>query len=279
MDNIIKIGIIQGRLSSPEGGRIQFFPWNTWREEFSKAQACGFQLIDWVINGACVEENPLMTTEGIAEIKALEETTGVAVIAVCADYFMDSPLIRCTNKERDERVEMLYKIAEQMHKAGISYLELPFVDQSAIKTEDELKALVELFSSLLDEMHKRNVTLAFETSLPADAFAGFIKALDHPATKVNYDMGNSASLGYSPRDELKAYGQYVATVHVKDRVHGGGTVPLGTGDTDFDTCFAMLREKGFRGPFILQAARGGEEMAWCRSNREFLLQYLRKYYP
>jgi hexulose-6-phosphate isomerase len=235
-------------------------------------------VIDWVIDGERVDENPLMTSEGLSEIKELEESTGVAVIAVCADYFKDFPLIRCTSKERDERVGMLHRILRQMSKAGISYLELPFVDQSAIKTDNELKTLVELFSSLLDEIHKKNVTLAFETSLPPDPFAGFLNALDHPAVKVNYDIGNSASLGYDPREELMAYGQYVATVHVKDRIYGGGSVPLGTGDTDFDACFSMLKRTGFRGPFILQAARDGEEMAWCRSNREFVLQYLRKYY-
>lgn len=276
---MINIGVMQGRLSSPSGEKIQSFPWDTWREEFVRARDCGFQMMDWVIDGERTEENPLMTIEGLAEIKALEKATGVVVSAVCADYFMDFLLIRCTSKERDERTEMLLKIVAQMSKAEIRYLELPFVDHSAIKTNKELKSLVELFSSLLDAIHEMKVTLSFETSLPAEIFAGFLKTLDHPAARANYDMGNSASLRYNPQEELKAYGQYVATVHVKDRVSGGGTVPLGTGDTDFDTCFAMLKENGFKGPFILQAARGGEEVAWCRSNREFLLQYLRKYEP
>ena len=36
--------------------------------------------------------------------------------------------------------------------------------------------------------------------------------------KVNYDSGNSASLGYDPTDEFAAYGERVGSVHIKDRV-------------------------------------------------------------
>jgi hexulose-6-phosphate isomerase len=89
---------------------------------------------------------------------------------------------------------------------------------------------------------------------------------------VNYDSGNSASLGYRPRDEFAAYGARVGSVHIKDRRRGGGTVPLGTGDTDFPALFDCLRAAGYRGDFILQAARGrpGDEVAWATANRSFV---------
>jgi len=102
--------------------------------------------------------------------------------------------------------------------------------------------------------------------------------LNHPVAKANYDMGNSASLGYGPKDELLAYGEYVVTVHVKDRVLGGETIQLGKGDTDFDTCFAMLAKIGYKGPYILQAARGEEEISWNKKNKSFILNYLLKYH-
>jgi sugar phosphate isomerase/epimerase len=42
---------------------------------------------------------------------------------------------------------------------------------------------------------------------------------------------------------------------VKDRVKGGFTVPLTTGDADFATCFRHFHRLGFDRWFILQAAR------------------------
>jgi sugar phosphate isomerase/epimerase len=49
-------------------------------------------------------------------------------------------------------------------------------------------------------------------------------------------------------------------------------VPLGTGDTDFDDVFGGLRDLGYSGHFVLQAARGepGQEVEWARRNREFV---------
>ena len=34
---------------------------------------------------------------------------------------------------------------------------------------------------------------------------------------VNYDTGNSASLGYDPSEEISVYGHRIINVHIKDR--------------------------------------------------------------
>ena len=54
--------------------------------------------------------------------------------------------------------------------------------------------------------------------------------------RVNYDSGNSASLGYRPRDEFAAYGSRVGSVHLKDRRLGAGTAPLGRGTPISQSC-------------------------------------------
>jgi sugar phosphate isomerase/epimerase len=41
-------------------------------------------------------------------------------------------------------------------------------------------------------------------------------------------------------------------VHVKDRLRGGGSKPLGTGDANFQAFFPRLLRGGFRGDFVLQ---------------------------
>ena len=70
-------------------------------------------------------------------------------------------------------------------------------------------------------------------------------------------------------EEFGAYGERVGSVHIKDRVRGGGTVPLGEGDADFDAVFDALRTLGYRGDFVMQIARGvpGGELAWIAANR------------
>ena len=115
--------------------------------------------------------------------------------------------------------------------------------------------------------------LHLETSLEPAVFAETLARIGHPLLKANYDSGNSSSLGYKPRDEFAVYGPRVGSVHIKDRVLGGTTVPLGTGDADFASLFDCLDEVGYTGDFILQVARDvpGQEVAWARANREFVL--------
>ena len=54
---------------------------------------------------------------------------------------------------------------------------------------------------------------------------------------VNYDIGNSAALGYDPIEELDSYGDKISDIHIKDRTLNGGPVVLGEGDADFEKFF------------------------------------------
>ncbi|KJR99424.1 MAG: hypothetical protein VR68_09295 [Peptococcaceae bacterium BRH_c4a] len=272
-----KIGIMQGRLSPPVNGKIQAFPWENWEQEFFTAQRCGFDFIDWIVEEYRFNENPLITEKGLRKINDLVKKTGVNIASVCADYFMDCPIIRCSPVELSERLNVLELLIGRLKEAGIQYLEIPFVDNSEIKDQDEIDGLVEIFKPLLDKIHRSGITLAFETSLPPETFLYFLQKLDHPSARANYDMGNSASLGYEPEKELSCYGKYIATVHVKDRLLGGGTVPVGGGSTDFDKCFSMLAKSGYTGPYILQVARGSDELLWSTKNKAFVVEQLQRW--
>ena len=100
--------------------------------------------------------------------------------------------------------------------------------------------------------------MVFESDYVPRDLARFIARLDPDLFGINYDMGNSAALGFNPHKEFAAYGQRVFNVHVKDRVLGGTTVPLGTGSVNFDAVFAALAQINYRGNFILQTARDAD---------------------
>lgn len=271
-----QIGIMQGRLSAPISGRIQAFPKQTWREEFAKAQACGLDLIEWIFEADEWEKNALILAP--QEVLCLSHHHGVKVVSLCADYFMDLPLIRVSRSDQEIRANMLKKLIECAGYLGVKYIGIPFVDASAIKTDEELGEIVRCLHGCLPLAERAGVQLALETSLDPPTFTELLARLDHPNVKVNYDIGNSASLGYDTSEEIEAYGKRIATIHVKDRKRGGGTVPLGTGDADFDATFAALAGAGYQGPFILQAARDGEETLLADRNVQFVRRYLEKYF-
>jgi hexulose-6-phosphate isomerase len=159
---------------------------------------------------------------------------------------------------------------------GANRMVMPFVDASRIETADEADEVVAILTRALPVAEETGVELHLETSLAPAPFAELLARIEHPLLKANYDSGNSSGIGYRPRDEFAAYGSRVGSVHIKDRVLGGTTVPLGTGDADFDSLFDCLAEVGYAGDYILQVARGtaGDEVAWARANRDFVLARL-----
>ena len=72
----------------------------------------------------------------------------------------------------------------------------------------------------------------FESDLRLPRWPQFIDAFPARSFGINYDIGNSAALGYDSAEEISAYAPRILHVHVKDRVRGGTTVPLGTGNAD-----------------------------------------------
>jgi hexulose-6-phosphate isomerase len=272
-----RIGIMQGRLTPPSVGRFQCFPRNDWRAEFPRAAEAGLAAIEWIFDEYGEDANPIVTEAGIAAVKAESQRWGIDVASLCADWFMDRPLVRIGPAERTERLEKLAWLLRRCQLLGVGRVVLPFVDVSRIDSEQDFEDVVSGLRAVLPVAEETGVEVHLETSLPPSRFAALLARLEHPLVKANYDSGNSASLGYDVREEFAAYGGRVGSVHVKDRVRGGGTVPLGTGHVDFPAFFDCLKQIRYGRDLILQVARGvpGEEVRWARENCAFVARYLR----
>lgn len=265
------VGIMHGRLLPPFEGRFQTFPAERWRDEFAYAGKAGLASIEWIYETYHEAENPLSSDAGIAEIHRLSAESGVKVRSICADYYMQALLVSDGKVEKKQAAH-LHWLLERAALLGAIYVILPFVDQSAIRTQDDRRALGELLADVLPHAARLGVEIHLETDFPPEVFAALLTEFAHPSLKANYDIGNSASLGFDPEVELKILRPWLGSVHVKDRVLGGGTVPLGTGNAKLETCFRLIVEAGYNRPFIMQVARGieGDEVVWATKNRLFI---------
>ncbi len=266
------IGVMQGRLMPPTDNRFQCFPRERWMDEFELGARAGIDCIEWIYDLYGADDNPLATDEGIERMKALSRQTGVQVLSICADYFMDRPFVRTSPQERGERLAMMDWLLGRGQRLGINRMVIPFVDASRIDTDEEFAGVITLLGRILPMAERTGIELHLETSLPPSRFAALLERLPHPLLKANYDSGNSSSLGYQPHEEFSAYGERVGSVHIKDRLRGGGTVPPGTGDADFVALAESLKKVAYAGDFILQVARtsSGDEVDWIRQNRDFV---------
>ncbi len=266
-----EIGIMQGRLSPPEDGRIQSFPKRSWRKEFSRAQKAGLASIEWIYEAETEAHNPLGSDHGIEEVQATAKGSGVAVGSVCADYYMSERLVGDDGFPQGPVVEHLRWLLTRVGRLGARHVVLPFVDSSSLRSV-EVEGLLAVLKEVIPVAEHTEVEIHLETDLYPDEFAALLAAVDHPLVRANYDTGNSASLGYDPQRELPLLGPWLGSVHIKDRLRGGGTVPLDTGAADFGACFRLLAEIGFPGPFILQVARDEilDEVDLAAGNRRFV---------
>lgn len=275
------IGIMQGRLTPPKGRGIQFFPFDNWQTEFYVAQKIGLSEIEFIFDYDNYKDNPLWTSDGQAEIKEVIIKTGVRVNAVCFDYFMRRPFFKESDRQYEriykENSELLSKVLEAMEQLKIGLIEIPLVDNSSLKSDEEKEA----FSKWLKEIvcHHTAIKFGLETDLnPAD-FLRFIKSIDLPQVGANYDSGNSSGMGYDPYEEVTTLKDYIFNIHIKDRIYRGTTVQLGEGSADFEKLFLGLKEIGYHNNFILQAARGkdGEEEQNIYKQKKFLTHIIDKY--
>ena len=132
---------------------------------------------------------------------------------------------------------------------------VPLVDSGSLTDKAEEELLARFLLSQVEDLDQFGLRVAFESDLPPSELAAFIERFPSELFGINYDIGNSASLGFDPIEEFAAYGSRIINVHVKDRHFGGTTVALGEGDAEFEVVFAGLSDLGYSGNLILQTAR------------------------
>lgn len=252
---MIKLGVMQGRLSPPKGNLIQHFPSKNWKNEFKLSNKLGLKSIEWVFESENYSENPIFDQKKLNQISDLMRKFGIEVNSVVADYFMENKLFDEKNENIQKNIDVLKKLIINCKKIGIKIIEIPLVDNSSLKNKNQIDELRENLIEPLKLIEKNKMFLSLETDLDPNNFKKLIEDFLPKKVFINYDMGNSASLGYNPEIEIETLKKYIINVHIKDRLLKGSTVPLGKGSVNFDIVFKKLKEINYQGDFILQTAR------------------------
>ncbi|MFM1755959.1 MAG: hypothetical protein RL621_883 [Bacteroidota bacterium] len=253
-----EFGVMQGRLLPKYNNRYQAHPLGYWQDEFKIASELGISYIEFILDYEDFLLNPLMSNSGINEIIRIIQDSGVGVRTVCADIFMEAPLHSKDEFVVDNSIKILLDLITNASKIGITDIVIPCVDKSSLKNELDQSRLISNLKRPLELALKSNINLALETDLSPLSFSKLISQIDSDAIKVNYDLGNSASLGYNIEEEFKLYGNKISDIHIKDREFEGNSVVLGSGNANFKTFFKLLAEINFNGPLVMQAFRDDE---------------------
>ena len=255
----LQIGFMQGRLSSKVNGKIQAFPWESWKKEFEIAHDCGFSIMEWTLDQDRLYENPFMTDAGQREIKTLSNKFDISILSLTGDCFMQTPFYKVDGFNSESLMLDLRNIIISCGKLGVKYIVFPLVDNGRLETQKQEMMLKDGLALVDDLLFQRGIKIVFESDFPPNRLKDFISGFSFKNYGINYDIGNSAALGYNSKDEISAYGDRILNVHIKDRILKGTTVPLGKGNANIPKVLKELSEINYDGNYILQTARAVNE--------------------
>jgi sugar phosphate isomerase/epimerase len=259
-------GIMQGRLSRQSPRGYQTFPAYTWIEEFRLAKSYGFEHIEWVIESFDIEDNPLLAQPD--QVRTIADEHQIDVVSVCADFLLESPLHPQNSSSWNHFERMMSNSGE----LEIEVVVIPCVDSNSLLRSENLNNLETSLPRMVSVAENCGVLLALETDLAPRDFKNLLEKYEVPQVSVNYDSGNSASLGYDFAEEMEAYGDRITDFHLKDRMAGGPSVELGSGSTNLNEVLRYLSPESFNGIVTMQAMRDSEgppsvrnQLAWINA--------------
>ena len=140
----------------------------------------------------------------------------------------------------------------------MQFVVIPLVDNGKIEAPEPAEVLLRILLDRTASLSRQGIKIVFESDLPPAELAQFIAKFPPEIFGINYDIGNSAALGFDCGEEIATYAPRILNVHVKDRLRGGTTVPLGTGAAELAKAIRLIQQSGYSGQYILQTARAAD---------------------
>jgi hexulose-6-phosphate isomerase len=270
------LGIMQGRLSKSLTGKIQEFPEKTWEKEFELANKIGLRAIEWTLDYANFKLNPLFDLKEQSKINYLKDKFLIKIPSITLDCFVEAPFYKrneLTGMESD--IQDLLWIARNLQNVEVKLLVLPIVAESGVFNKNHLANLIKFLNVIEKDLAKTEKQIAIECEFDTSSMARMLSELNPEYFGINFDMGNSASLGHNPEEELSICNGRILNVHIKDRPLAGRTVNLGDGAVNFRKISELLNNQDYTGNMILQAARDFEkdELELIASYIDFCKQF------
>ena len=270
-----KIGFMQGRLSPIYNNLIQSFPYTNWENEFKFAKKMGFSHIEWTVDQYLLDMNPISNKNGLDKIKKIKKKYNIQTHNLTEDFFMQNPFFKSDKLVTKILEDQILKLLENSSKIKVKNFVIPLVDNSSIKNTKQLNTVISFFKNIRNFLKKIKINIVFETDMKPKNNMIFIEKLQDDCFGINYDMGNSASIGYNTVKEINLYGSKIYNVHIKDRKFMGESIKLGKGNVNFDSVFECLKKNYYNGFFTLQTARSksNKHIEVLNSSKKFILKY------
>ena len=207
--------------------------------------------------------NPLkLTSERVAEIKALMEDLGLSLCAVSYHGVAD---------QLEERRRRTYAAIELLPAFGATIYVVASRREEPARLHAQWDEAVQLYCELADKLAEKGCRLAVEPQpglviRNTDDLIKCLRACDRPNLVANLDVAHAKVTGDDLNWAVYQLGQRLGHVHIAD-VSGGVHEHLvpGQGEVDFGEVREVLEGIDYRGDIVLDMPSGqGDPANVCR---------------
>lgn len=241
-----------------------------WPEAFAAAAEIGFDGIELDI-GAGYAETPLWIG-GVAAVRDMMAHTGGGLLSFCAGACWQFSPASPDGSVRAEIRTLLSDLSGFAAELSAPVILVPVTPGGDdVSPEDGARRWVEEMEILAPTARDKGVILALENvgrgyGKSAAELIRLVDAVDSPAVRVYYDIGNATAFGHDPVDEIMALGSRIAAVHIKDRE---GEL-LGDGIVKIAESVEALKATGYSGDLVLETPATDDPRAAAAHNLSFL---------
>jgi L-ribulose-5-phosphate 3-epimerase len=253
MNNSIRFGIVQGRLTQSPPGCLQWFPQEFWEDEFRLASEIGINYIELIAEIQHNPLNPIWSEKGVTKIKRLVNDNNLSLHALCNDFIIKNSLLE------DKVIQQNIDLISQGKKLGVEKYVMPLFESSELTLEN-LEDFIEPLKIVANAAKENNMITCLETILNGEELLEILKIINLPYVKIVYDTGNRVAFGHNLAADIKLLGGHIAHVHIKDKNTNNENTLLGTGLVDFEKVFYSLRDINYDGPFTFETVRGSNPL-------------------
>jgi hexulose-6-phosphate isomerase len=173
-----------------------------------------------------------------------------------------------------ENVRCLCDLIEHSAELGVERVLLPLLEQAAVDTPELREEIVRSLKACAPVAERSGVVIGLEMEIAGSDYAALIERVGHPAVRAYYDTGNSTAQGFDIARDVEPLLPRLLAVHVKDRKLRAGSVPVGTGDANFDGFLRTVTRAGFTGDFVFEHFFDADPEGAARSALGYLRERL-----
>ncbi|MBT6562844.1 MAG: sugar phosphate isomerase/epimerase [Candidatus Scalindua sp.] len=261
------LGIMQGRLTNaPEGEDLDWFPFESWKDEFFLAKDLNFSNIELVVDRRKSKKNPIWTQLGRKSIINTYSTADLIPLACCLNFVIDYSIAD------KENIYDSVRAIEYSAYIGFRYVVIPLFETSDLENCNIIDFTKNL-NALISVAKDNNIQLLLETNLPGQETVDLISQLEGEVGVV-YDIGNATQCGHDIGKDLRVLSSLIQHVHIKDKDNNGENVELGSGNVLFKDFFEKLKEIKYTGGYTLETSRGFDAINRAKNNIQFINNFL-----